>query len=77
MSITNIKSGPALTIAGLYAKRMAWGPIWVGIRIITIIVINAGPLEVRGPLRPHTLQWPKAGPAYNHNNYTHTPTIPS
>ena len=31
------------------------GPIWVGIRIITIIVINAGPLEVLGLLRPHTL----------------------
>ena len=30
------------------------GPIWVGIRIITIIVINAGPLEVLDPLRPHT-----------------------
>ena len=27
----------------------------VGIRIITIIVINVGPLEVLGPLRPHTL----------------------
>ena len=32
-------------------------------RIITIVVISAGPMEVRGPLRPHTLQWPKAGPA--------------
>ena len=56
-------TGPALTIAGPYAKRIAWGPFWVGIKIITIIVISAGPLEVRGPLRPHTLQWPKAGPA--------------
>ena len=33
---------PTLTIAGPYSKRIAWGPIWVGIRIITIIVINAG-----------------------------------
>ena len=32
-----------------------WGPIWVGIRIITIIVINAGPLEVLGPLRSRML----------------------
>ena len=28
-------SGPALTIAGLYAKRIAWDPIWIGIRIRT------------------------------------------
>ena len=56
-------AGPALAIAGPNVKRIAWGLIWVGIRIITIVVISAGPLEVRGPLRPHTLQWPKAGPA--------------
>ena len=55
-------AGPVLAIAGPYAKRIAWGPIWVGIRIITIVVISAGPLEVRGALPPHTLQWPKAGP---------------
>ena len=60
-----ISSGPALTIAGPYAKRIAWGPIWVGIRIITIVVIGAGPMEVRGPLRPHTLQWLKASPEYH------------
>ena len=24
-------------------------------------MISTGPLEVRGPPRPHTLQWPKAG----------------
>ena len=48
-------AGSALTIAGPYAKRIVWGPIWVGIRITTIIVINAGPLEVLGPLRPHKL----------------------
>ena len=41
-------AGPALTIAGPYAKRIAWGPIWVGMRIITI---NVGPLEVLGPLQ--------------------------
>ena len=33
-------------------------------RIITIVVISAGPMEVRGPLLPHTLQWPKAGPGH-------------
>ena len=51
-------SGPALTIVGPYAKRFAWGQIWVGIKIIIIIVINAGPLEVLGPLRPHTFNSP-------------------
>ena len=53
-------TGPALTIAGPYAKRIAC----VGISIIIIVVITAGPLEVRRPLRPHTLQWHKAGPGY-------------
>ena len=41
----NIKrAGPAFTIVGPYAKWIAWAPI--GIRIMTIIVINAGPLRV-------------------------------
>ena len=31
-------------------------------RDATIAVISAGPMEVRGPLRPHTLQLPKAIP---------------
>ena len=42
-------------------------------RIITIVVIIAGPMEVRGPLRLHTLQWPKAGPAYL-NRFIHNTT---
>ena len=43
----NIKrAGPAFTIVGPYAKWIAWAPIWVGIRIMTIIVINVGPLRV-------------------------------
>ena len=56
INLHNIKrAGPALTIARPYAKRIVWGPIWIGIRIITISVINVGPLEVLGPLRPHKL----------------------
>ena len=53
------RAGP---IAGPYAKRIAWSTIWVGIRIITIVVISAWPLEVRGTLRRHTLQWHNACP---------------
>ena len=56
-------SGPALTIAGPYAKRIAWEPVCVGIRIITIVVISAYYMEVCGPLRPHTFQCPQAGTA--------------
>ena len=32
---TYLWAGPALTIAGPYAKRIAWGPVCLGIRIIT------------------------------------------
>ena len=35
MVIQCIDPGPALTIAGPYAKWIAWGPSWVGMRIIT------------------------------------------
>ena len=46
LPLHNTHSGPALSIAGPYAKRIAWGLIWVGIKIITIVVISVGPLEV-------------------------------
>ena len=42
--VIHSKAGPALTIAGAYAT------VLVGIRIITIVVIIMGPMEVRGPL---------------------------
>ena len=31
-----LESGPAITIAGPYVKRIAWVPVWVGKRIITV-----------------------------------------